>query len=809
VNEDDTTFEDLVEEYLEMSRNGTAPSTDDFAKLHPDYADRLEELLPLMMRMEGCAAETRRNRNSSCEEFPDMEDSDYRLLRKIGAGGMGEVFEAMQVSLNRKVAVKLLSPSLTADPAQREQFGNEARVIAMLHHPNIVKIYNAGVCAERCYYAMELIDGKGLDRSGACAPREIARLGLQAAKALAYAHGCGVLHCDVKPANLLLDTHGEIHIGDFGLAFVLKDSAETDPKTGMRSGTLRYMAPERLKHGVKSFAGDQYSFGVTLYELVTHAPVLPERDPQKLIDRICAGPLPPLKCAEPDLAAIINRCVSFDPADRYSGMEKAAEDLEHFLHNEPVSAARTSVFRRFRLWSKRKPAVAALSVLALAAFTAFAAAVTVGFIRTNAALKLAERNAAAANAALSEIFAHIEERTPTASGSELLSRLMPYYQEIAEQQNLPQSQIADMNMIIGKAAMRSGNYPLAERAFRRAIELQPGANALNQLATALRQQGKTIQADQTSLQVIEEYPGSCETVQAYQSLGDYDAAYALLRSLLQSRPDDPDYLFQYALLLETRPQIAASDPVPGIQPDPAAILSKLTEQHADRLDFALALVDLMCGRLGMQGRFTPQDRQALDQALSLSDRLLAHFPNTPEVAASVVKLENTYIARLRRSGDQTTARKESARLQGMLEILYSSPDAPDEVKETLLDMQMEQLGQMTPARAQNSQFQELVAKIGSELNDYNGTRLDEFRNALARISAKAPVGRASGPVRQPGIQPGRMPAGQQPGRQSGIQPGRQTQPGRQSGIQPGRQTQPGRQSGIQPGRTRNSEQTPF
>ena len=670
-------------------------------------------------------------------------------------------------------------------------------MIAILHHPNIVKIFNAGVCAERCYYAMELIDGKGLDHYGACAPREVARLGLQAARALAYAHGCGVLHCDVKPANLLLDTHGEIHIGDFGLAFVLKDAAEADPKTGMRSGTLRYMAPERLKHGVKSFAGDQYSFGVTLYELVTQAPILPERDPQKLIDRICSGPLPPLRCAEPDLAAIINRCISFDPANRYSTMEKAAEDLEHFLHNEPVSAARTSVFRRFRLWSKRKPAVATLGVLTLTAFIAFAVAVTVGYIRTNAALKLAERNAAAANAALSEIFAHIEARTPTASGSELLSRLMPYYQEIAEQQNLPQSQIADMNMIIGTAAMRSGNYPLAERAFRRAVELRPDANELNQLAAVLRLQGKDIQADQTSYRVIEEYPGSCETVRAYQALGDYDAAYSLLRSLLRDEPDNPDYLFQYALLLESRPEIAASDPVPGVQPDPAGILSKLTEQYGDRLDFALALVDLMCGRLGTQGRFTQQERQALEQALSLSDRLLARFPNTPEVAASVVKLENTYIARLRRAGNQTTARKESARLQGMLEILYSSPDAPDEVKETLLAMQMEQLEQMTPSRMQNSQFQELAAKIGSELNDYHGDRLEEFQTALAELSAKAPAaGRM--PAGQPGRQPGRMPAGQ-PGRQN-------AQPGRMPAGQPGRQ--PGRQTGRQQtGRTRNGEQT--
>ena len=741
---DDTTFEGLIESYLEMFREGTAPDIGDFTHLHPEYADRLSDLLPLMVKMENCAADSRRDRTASVGEFPDLSGSDYRLIRKIGTGGMGEVFEATQISLDRKVAVKVLSPSLTTDPAQREQFENEARVIAMLHHPNIVKIYNAGVSADRCYYAMELINGTGLNRYETCAPREIARLGLQAARALSYAHSCGVLHCDVKPANLLLDTHGDLHIGDFGLAFVLQDAAGKHGRPGMRSGTLRYMAPERLKHGINSFAGDQYSFGVTLYELITQAPVLQEQNPQKLIDRICSAPLPPLKCAEPDLAAIINRCVSFDPAARYPGMAEVAKDLEHFFRHEPVSAAETSVFRRFRLWSKRKPAVAALSLLALAAVMAFAAAVTVGLIRTNSALKLAEKNAAAANAALSDIFAHIERRSPSSSGSELLSRLMPYYQDIAEQRNLPQSEIADMNLMIGTAAMRSGNYPLAENAFRRACELQPDGGTMNQLAAALRQQGKTVQADLTSREVVEAYPRSVETVRAHQSLGEYDEAFELLRSLLQQDRNNPDYLYQYALLLETQPRFASS-PIETISPDPSDILGKLAKQYPDRMEFSLAFVDMTSRKLNTPGRFNPQDRQSLEQALTLADRLLAGFPNTPEVASAAVELYNAHIAQLRRSGDQAGARKEEARLQGMLEILYRSPDAPDEVKETMLAMQLEQLEQMSdiwtprggPARTQTArQYTELALTIRDELNDYHGDKLEDFTNELRQLWSK-------------------------------------------------------------------------
>ena len=121
---DDTTFEDLVGTYLDALRDGSAPGVEEFAGLHPEYADRLRDLLPLMVRMEDCATETATARKQAVtrDEFPDMSGSDYRLIRRIGAGGMGEVFEATQISLDRKVAVKLLSPRLTADPAQRDQF---------------------------------------------------------------------------------------------------------------------------------------------------------------------------------------------------------------------------------------------------------------------------------------------------------------------------------------------------------------------------------------------------------------------------------------------------------------------------------------------------------------------------------------------------------------------------------------------------------------------------------------------------------------------------------------------------------------
>lgn len=336
-----------------------------------------------------------------------------------------------------------------------------------------------------------------------------------------------------------------------------------------------------------------------------------------------------------------------------------------------------------------------------------------------------------------------------------------------------------MNLMIGTAAMRSGNYPLAENAFRRAYELQPDGGTLNRLGTALRQQGKTVQADLTTQQVIYAYPESIEAVRAHQTLGEYDEAFELLRSLLRQDRNDPDRLYQYALLLETQPRFAAPElRIGDIPQNPSALLERLAKQNPDRMEFSLALVDLTSRKLSTPGRFTPQDRQSLEQALTLADRLLAGFPNTPEVASAAVELYNAHIAQLRRSGDQATARKEEARLQGMLEILYLSPDAPDEVKETLLTMQLEQLKQMidawtrqpaAAARGQSGrQYQELALKIRDELYDYHGDKLEEYLNELGQLWTKTGSQMPIASARRQFVQPRRQPANPDFGR-AGMQ----------------------------------------
>ena len=490
-------FEELMEAYLDLYRSGTAPTIADYAAAHPEHTDELLHLLPLMVEMESRPAVEQTIRlndtgsvTAAFEAGTVANLPDLHLTGKLGRGGMGTVFEAVQISLDRKVAVKLLSSHLLTDATQRAQFEKEARMIAMLHHPNIVKILSAGCNAERCYYAMELIHGKTLDRVEFRSLDGIARVGLQAAQAIAYAHRCGIMHRDIKPANLLLDADREVHICDFGIASILGDAPELVEEASSRSGTVRYMAPERLSKGINNYSVDQYALGATLYELVSRAPLFAERTQKELMKRICSGPVPPLKCASGDLAAIINKSVSFYPEQRYHNMDEMAEDLRRFLNHEPVSAASPSSWRRLQLWARRKPAVATLSAAVAICLVALFAASAVGYFRTKAALVRAERNAQVADETLSQVFNRMAELPPTPKNTQLLSALLPYYRMIAAERNLPDDKLYQANAVVGELALRSGDFELAESSYRNMLRLREDAFPMNQIAVALARQGR-------------------------------------------------------------------------------------------------------------------------------------------------------------------------------------------------------------------------------------------------------------------------------------------------------------------------------
>jgi WD40 repeat protein/serine/threonine protein kinase len=437
--------EALAEEFLRRKRAGEDVSPEGYAEAHPELADKILSLFPALLMMEDLGGDPA-ERNASVLTGGGAIGGEagrlgeYRLVREVGRGGMGVVYEAEQESLGRRVALKVLPPGAIADPKQLRRFEREARSAARLHHTNIVPVFGVGHHEGTHYYVMQLIEGQGLDRvlaelrrlqksraeararkpentrtvqqesaeeialsmttgrlglegdpppgtatlpwsSPGCVPQPatvlipapgasspsvtsdvaslsgtdrrfalaVARIGVQAAEAIGYAHGQGILHRDIKPSNLLLDRDGNVWVADFGLAKAI--GAEDLTHTGDVVGTLRYIAPERFR-GKGDARSDIYSLGLTLYEMLTLRPAYPETDNTRLIHQVTQEDPPKLRklnrAIPPDLESIINKAIAREPGQRYATAGALAEDLRRFLDGRPILARR--VTRAVRLW---------------------------------------------------------------------------------------------------------------------------------------------------------------------------------------------------------------------------------------------------------------------------------------------------------------------------------------------------------------------------------------------------------------------------------------------------------------------------
>ncbi len=396
---------------------------------------------------------------------------DYRIVREVGRGGMGVVYEAIQESLGRRVALKTLTARPVLDAHLQKRFEREARAAAGLHHSNIVPVFGVGHEGGVRYYAMQFIEGEGLDRilrqmrahrrAGAGVPgpfaqdggavpeaelawelwsghlpagsgsgriesapgpvpdrpaglpkahpprgnrpyyAAVARLGRQAAEALAYAHAQGILHRDVKPSNLLLDRQGTVWVTDFGLAKAVGEQEDLT-QSGDLVGTLRYLAPERLS-GRCDVRSDVYSLGLTLYELVTLRPAFEATDRNKLVQDVLHGAiLRPRRLAPDlprDLETILLKATAREPAQRYARAGALADDLRCFLEQRPIRARRIGVVGRTLRWARRHPLVALLLVSLILTLSAGFAGVTWNYRKAEAARAEESRQRTAADAA--------------------------------------------------------------------------------------------------------------------------------------------------------------------------------------------------------------------------------------------------------------------------------------------------------------------------------------------------------------------------------------------------------------------------
>ncbi len=298
---------------------------------------------------------------------PEQRDfGDYELLAQLGQGGMGVVYRAHQRSLDREVALKLLAAGPWAAPAFIERFRREAQSAARMQHPNIVPIYEIGSHAELNFFTMALVRGESLaqriDRGGPLPPAEAARLVRRIAEALDYAHRLGILHLDLKPANVLVDAGGEPHVADFGLSKRVDESLDADGDEV--SGTPSYMAPEQaMGQGNRiGVATDLYGLGAILYELVSGRPPFLAATPRLTLEQVVVGELVPpstLNAAVPsDLDAICTTCLARDAGARYPSARALADDLGRFLEGREVSVRPLGRAERLRRWARREPRLA-------------------------------------------------------------------------------------------------------------------------------------------------------------------------------------------------------------------------------------------------------------------------------------------------------------------------------------------------------------------------------------------------------------------------------------------------------------------
>jgi tetratricopeptide (TPR) repeat protein len=470
-------FLDQVTELLAQRRDADVES---LLGRHPEHAERLRQLLPAMRLLAnvGCAENAPPAGGSSDSGSGEVAGAlgDFRILREIGRGGMGVVYEAEQLSLDRRVALKVLPFASVLDARQLQRFKNEARAAAGLHHTNIVPVYAVGSDRGVHYYAMQYIEGQTLERiiarlavdgdvfstlkrdqrgasaggdvpsplrdveygvendpeaataifpppglgaaghdtpgqgaasedegrpqpngadrvvredirpqrhgdtspfargstaNGRATPeyfRTVAELGIQAARALDYAHQQGVVHRDVKPSNLIIDDNGNLWITDFGLARM--ESEQSLTMSGDVLGTLRYMSPEQAlaRRPLVDHRTDVYSLGATLYELLTLKAAFPETDRRELLRQIAdEDPRKPRslnKSIPAELETIVLKAMEKEPAGRYATAQDLADDLQRFLDHKPIAARPPSLGERSVKWARRhRPIVSAAAVV--------------------------------------------------------------------------------------------------------------------------------------------------------------------------------------------------------------------------------------------------------------------------------------------------------------------------------------------------------------------------------------------------------------------------------------------------------------
>ncbi|HEX8521478.1 MAG TPA: tetratricopeptide repeat protein [Tepidisphaeraceae bacterium] len=414
---------DLLEEALESERTPEEVCRD-CPELLPQVRQRWLHVRGVQAELEAMfppsGSEPPRSRRSMSSHLPQIPG--YEVLAQIGRGGMGLVYKARHLRLNRIVALKMLLTGQYATTGELVRFTREAEAIAALRHPHIVQVYDVGDFEGRPFFTMEFLEGGTLAKRLAHKPQPInesAAMIAALARAVGAAHAGGIIHRDLKPSNILLTSDGTPRISDFGLARRLQ-VAEDLTLASARVGTPGYMSPEQFdsKRGEITPVTDIYSLGAILYEMLTgRAPFVSDNVHETELQLLTHEPVPPSKLnpkVPRDLQTICLKCLSKEIRLRYADAESLADDLERFLRDEPIQARPIGFIGRTAKWARRRRALA--TVLACAAVLLLAVVVTGWWIRSEH-----QAVAAAVEADLHEV-QRLREAAAWGDAAELLER---------------------------------------------------------------------------------------------------------------------------------------------------------------------------------------------------------------------------------------------------------------------------------------------------------------------------------------------------------------------------------------------------
>jgi serine/threonine protein kinase/tetratricopeptide (TPR) repeat protein len=566
-------LEVIYGELLLREEQGERPSPDEFLARFPHLAPQLRRLLEVHAAVRSASRPDPGDAAAQRQEMlpeaggpaaaPPLRG--YEILGELGRGGMGVVYKARHLSLNRVVALKMILAGAQAGPEEVARFRAEAKAVARLQHPHIVQIFEVGEADGRLFLALEFVDGGSLAERLAGSPlpaRQAAELTEALACAVHYAHRQGVVHRDLKPANVLLslgrDCGGntgyalpsgsqlngaEPKITDFGLAKRLEGGAGPT-RSGDVLGTPSYMAPEQAEGRPREVgpATDVYALGAILYELLTGRPPFRAESPLETLLQVRAQePVAP-RSLQPkvprDLETICLKCLRKEPHKRYAGADTLADDLQRFLDGRPIRARPVGPTGRLWRWCRRRPAVAILAAALVLAMALGFPAVTFLWLSTDYHRRLAEQRLEERRLAVRQHYIDLSEiklgKEPGTQGlrKKLLDEALAYFQSyLQEAPDDPKSRydVAEAYYRVGKITAQIGSKEEALDKYRQARD------RLEQLV----RDGPTAAKYEAGLARVHYDMGRLESATGLpdEALRSYERSRDLYRKLLEADPD--------------------------------------------------------------------------------------------------------------------------------------------------------------------------------------------------------------------------------------------------------------------------------